>query len=248
MKTLSSYTCRRYKLSPSNFYGLFWVVISSVLFSCNQQATPEVKGQENSVTIIYVGDPMCSWCWGISPEVTKLAEDYPVELIMGGLRPYQTEPMDQEMKAFLRHHWDEVGQRSGQPFSYDILESNDFVYDTEPAARAVVLVKQMKPEILLDFFKSVQQAFYVHNKNTNDITTYLELAEEYGLDKDEFERLYQSEELKKRTNEEFYAARNMGVNSFPTVLMRQADSLYIVARGYSTYEAMKGQIEQAVAQ
>ncbi|MFQ5523922.1 MAG: DsbA family protein, partial [Acidimicrobiia bacterium] len=37
--------------------------------------------------LIYVGDPMCSWCWGFAPEIEDLADEYPVEVVVGGLRP-----------------------------------------------------------------------------------------------------------------------------------------------------------------
>ena len=42
--------------------------------------------------IIYVGDPMCSWCWGISPALNRLQvaarrDGIPYRIIMGGLRP-----------------------------------------------------------------------------------------------------------------------------------------------------------------
>ena len=37
--------------------------------------------------LISVGDPMCSWCWGFAPEIDSLADDYPVDVVVGGLRP-----------------------------------------------------------------------------------------------------------------------------------------------------------------
>jgi protein-disulfide isomerase-like protein with CxxC motif len=41
------------------------------------------------------------------------------------------------------------------PFNYDRLKDESLVYDTEPACRAVVVARSMKPEIELDFFKDV---------------------------------------------------------------------------------------------
>lgn len=40
--------------------------------------------------LIYVGDPMCSWCYGIANELSQTIDyfndDFDLELIMGGLR------------------------------------------------------------------------------------------------------------------------------------------------------------------
>ena len=39
--------------------------------------------------IIYIGDPMCSWCWGIAPELDRLQAwtTLPFDVVVGGLRP-----------------------------------------------------------------------------------------------------------------------------------------------------------------
>ena len=87
--------------------------------------------------IIYVGDPMCSWCWGLSPQLNALQRygqqlGIPFSLVMGGLRPGGGEAWNADFKGFLKHHWEEVTQRSGQPFGYGLFDLEDFNYDTEP--------------------------------------------------------------------------------------------------------------------
>jgi len=50
---------------------------------------------QEKTTLIYVGDPMCSWCYGfgneISTVISTLGDRVEVEAVMGGLRPYNTE-------------------------------------------------------------------------------------------------------------------------------------------------------------
>lgn len=47
--------------------------------------------------LLYIADPMCSWCWGFSPIIEKVRDHFgealPMELLMGGLRPGTEEPM-----------------------------------------------------------------------------------------------------------------------------------------------------------
>ncbi|NJL12356.1 MAG: hypothetical protein HC913_04725 [Microscillaceae bacterium] len=107
--------------------------------------------------------------------------DWPFRILLGGLRPGTTTVMSEKQKAFLRHHWEEIHQLTGQPFGYDILERNDFIYDTEPAARAVVVVRQLHPLLTFDFFKAIQAAFYVRGQDTNALETYLELCDDFLL-------------------------------------------------------------------
>lgn len=200
-------------------------------------------------TIIYFGDPMCSWCYGFSPEFSKVVaemdEKINVELVMGGLRPYNTETMA-DLGGFLKHHWEEVGKRSGQPFQYDILNASDILYDTEPACRAVVTVRQMDTSLEFEFFKAVQHAFYFENKNPNLTSTFTEIAGQFNLDKNKFQQLFESEALKKAVQKDFTRSVEMGVRGFPTVIFIKGEDYYLLSNGYTKAEVIIAKINQVM--
>lgn len=112
----------------------------------------EAPSFRDDVEIIYVGDPMCSWCWGISPALNQLkstaeANGIPYRIVLGGLRPGGGDAWNEDFRNFLKHHWEEVNQRSGQPFGESLFDLEQFDYDTEPACRAVVAARQLAPEL-----------------------------------------------------------------------------------------------------
>lgn len=214
---------------PSNVKRLTFNVLLFLLFSQNTSMA------QSKAKLIYFGDPMCSWCYGFSPEMSEaldsLSESVDFQLVMGGLRPYNTETMA-DLGDFLKGHWEDVNKRSGQPFRYDILKDKTFVYDTEPACRAVVLMRALKPESEFEFFKRVQTEFYQENKNTNLTETYAALAEEFGLDKTDFAKKFESDEWKEKVKKDFTYSQTIGVRSFPTIVLQNGDDLYLVAQGY----------------
>ena len=188
--------------------------------------------------LIYVGDAMCSWCHGIAPELDKLKNAHPdvdFKLVMGGLRPYNTEKAI-DMADFLKSHWVEIEERTGQPFKHDILKDPDFVYDTEPASRAVVVARIMNPEIEFDFFKAVQVAFYKDNYNTNEVETYLKLAKEFDLDVIKYEELFNSNEAKEHTKADFQVSQQMGIKGFPSMVLKKDGQFTLIANGYQKAE------------
>ena len=189
--------------------------------------------------LIYFGDPMCSWCYGFSPEFSKavdsLGETIDLQIIMGGLRPFNTETMT-DLGNFLKDHWKEVEKRSGQPFSYEILKDETFVYDTEPACRAVIVMKKLKPDSTLEFFKKIQHSFYKKNKNTNSVETYLELVEAFGIEKAIFKKEFESDEIKEAVKKEFTYSSEIGVRGFPTVVLQKGEKFYLISNGYTTSE------------
>lgn len=197
----------------------------------------------NDVEIIYVGDPMCSWCWGISPALNRLenaaeANGIPYRIVVGGLRPGGGEEWTPKFRDFLKHHWEEVTKRSGQPFGYTLFDRDQFDYDTEPSCRAVVAARNLDPAVEGRFFELVQHHFYVKNEDPTEVSFYAPVCEEVGLDFDKFKSLFTSAEIKEQTNQEFQLNRQWGVSGYPTVIFRKDKQLYAIARGYAEFEQM----------
>jgi putative protein-disulfide isomerase len=210
------------------------IVFASVLVNSENQKVPGDEKPE----IIYVGDAMCSWCYGFSPEITTVKNYYSsiadFKLVNGGLRPGTTKPMDASMKKMLGHHWKEVNKRTGQPFSYGILApETTFIYDTEPPARAVVAVRNIRPQSEFEFFKAVQNAFYVKNKNSNDVQTYVDLLPAFEIDKEEFIKQFNSEDIKTKTKEDFLLSDKFGVEGFPCIFLRRGHDYTLITDGYT---------------
>jgi putative protein-disulfide isomerase len=72
----------------------------------------------------------------------RFGDALPIRLMMGGLRPGTTKPLDEVGRRTIREHWEHVHEASGQPFDFRFFERERFVYDTEPASRAVVVVRR----------------------------------------------------------------------------------------------------------
>lgn len=196
--------------------------------------------------IIYIGDPMCSWCYGIAPELEKVHDAYAgqldFELVLGGLRPYNTETMT-DLAGFLKGHWEEVHEASQQPFRYGILERGDILYDTEPACRAVRIFRDFYPEKSLGFFAAVQKAFYNENKNPLLVETYIEILASNEWEIENFNALFESNKYKSEIKNDFRRSQDLGVQSFPTVLLEKDGKIHYIAKGYSTAEKMKKRID-----
>jgi len=202
---------------------------------------------QTKAKLIYVGDPMCSWCYGIAPELSKVMEHYDdkihYELIMGGLRPYNTQTMI-ELKDFLTEHWEEVHHRSGQKFNYSILDSKDITYDTEPPSRATIVIRKLAPEKEIAFFKKSQLAFYLENNNMHLAESYQAILNDLNIDFQSFKELFESQEMKEAIKLDFQKAQEMGVRGFPTLILEHEGQLHLLANGYSTSEKIIQRIDK----
>jgi putative protein-disulfide isomerase len=191
--------------------------------------------------IIYVGDPMCSWCWGFSPVLHRIASGYdvPLRVVVGGLHAFDTEPMSADYKATIRHHWEQVAEATGQPFDYAFFDREGFVLDTEPACRATVTVRNIKPGALLSFYESIHKGYYVENTDTTALDTFVGYAEREGIDGTAFARAFESDAMRQETVDDFHWCQQVGATGFPTVILREDDKMAALTVGYRPFDALQ---------
>jgi len=172
--------------------------------------------------LVYFADPMCSWCWGFSPVIEAIRERYgeslPARLVMGGLRPGTRVPMDDASKASARSHWEHVHAASGQPFDFGFFGRQGFVYDTEPASRAVVLARRGGQARGFAYLRRVHAAFYAEDRDVTGLLVLADLAGELGFERDAFLEALSSDELGQETRQDFAIAHSAGISGFPTLI------------------------------
>jgi putative protein-disulfide isomerase len=207
--------------------------------------------------LIFVGDPMCSWCYGFGKEMSALAErhpELPVEILVGGLRAGATDVLDESGKQFRLTHWARVEESSGLPFNRKALMARkNFVYDTEPICRAVVTARQVAPEAdQLSVFRALQRAFYVDGLDTTDGAVLAgaavaELkAQGVAVDAATFHAAWSDPTTIAGTASEFAQVRAMGIRGFPTLLLK-GDSRYIqISPGYAHVGQLDRQLTEAL--
>ena len=200
------------------------------------------------MNLIYVGDPMCSWCYGFAKPLDALLADpqsaapLQLALVLGGLRPFNNEPMSAEKAQELAGHWRHVEEASGQPFAkapHTALNTPGFVYDTEPASRAVVTVRTLSPKLVWRYFKAVQEAFYAQARNVTDPGVLADVAGEVGLPRAEFAAAFASQAMRDATLADFRQSQAWGVRGFPTLLAEHDDHLHLVGNGYMPIDALR---------
>jgi putative protein-disulfide isomerase len=194
------------------------------------------------VNLRYFADPLCSWCYGFGPELAKLTAAQPqlkLSLVMGGLRPFNKERMSPAFRAMLREHWQHVSTASGLPFSQAILDRDDFVYDTEPACRAVVTARQLFPAQAPAMLRSIQSAFYRDGRDATQSAVLADIAAENGYDRATFLASMESDAMRSATRADFAATQSLGVSGFPTVAASRGEELYLVTSGYVTHDVLE---------
>jgi putative protein-disulfide isomerase len=198
--------------------------------------------------LLYVADPMCSWCYGFSPVIAAIAGQYahalPLRVVMGGLKPGETRRSRDKDMDYLRQAWAHVGTLSGQSFNSAFFERDGFVYDTEPASRAVVAIRHVFPNDALAFLARLSTSFYAANRDITDSDVIADIAGEAGYSRDEFLKAFQSQAARDETQRDFAMCKQAGIRGFPTLLACAPGQGYqIITQGFCALADIEGALD-----
>ena len=209
---------------------------------------------ENS--LVYVGDPMCSWCYGFGVPLHQLLEQLPgvpLAVVLGGLRAYNKEVMPDALKATLHHHWEEVTKRSGKPFGKGQFDREGYIYDTEPACRAVVTIRTHAAEQTLAMYHAIQHAFYAEGRDITQTSVLADIWEslinslpssQINFSRDDFVKAFESDIIKTQTRNDFAMVQQWGIRGFPALIAVVDGEAQLVANGYMEADDMLQRVQQ----
>ena len=209
---------------------------------------------ENS--LVYVGDPMCSWCYGFGVPLHQLLEQLPgvpLAVVLGGLRAYNKEVMPDALKATLHHHWEEVTKRSGKPFGKGQFDREGYIYDTEPACRAVVTLRTHAAEQTLAMYHAIQHAFYAEGRDITQTSVLADIWEslinslpssQINFSRDDFVKAFESDIIKTQTRNDFAMVQQWGIRGFPALIAVVDGEAQLVANGYMEADDMLQRVQQ----
>lgn len=202
--------------------------------------------------LLYVADPMCSWCWGFHPIIAAIHAEFGASLapvlILGGLRPWTRQALREADRAKLQEHWGHVAQASGQPFTTALIARSGFIYDTEPAARAVITAQSLHPGQGLAFLGTLQSAFYAQARDITDESVLADIAQELGHERANFAAMLASLEARAETIRHFQSALRMGVRGFPTLIAVDKNNAgEAICIGYAPLTEVRARLEAYLA-
>ncbi len=194
--------------------------------------------------LIYILDPMCSWCWGFNPVLEQMlkqaqAAGLEVTLRVGGLRTGQQAVLDETKRAYILQHWRTVAKTTGQSFDFDKALPSGFLYDTEPACRALVVARELDASRVFAFLDSLQRAFYQDAQDITQPSVLRDLAVQAGYAKEAFSDGFDSQESQLATQADFTWVRNLAISGFPSVLAEHQQQYALITNGYQPYTALE---------
>jgi putative protein-disulfide isomerase len=195
--------------------------------------------------LIYVHDPMCSWCWGYKPTWQKLesalANILPIEYRIGGLAADSDQPMSVDMQLQLQGIWQNISNQLGTEFNFNFWRECQPRRSTYPSCRAALIARSFNKEPQM--IDAIQQAYYLKAQNPSDEDVLIKLCEKIGLDPCLFTQQLHSNELKRRFDDELNYVRSLPIQGFPSLVLIRNNRAYPIAINYTDWRQSLTEIQ-----
>lgn len=210
------------------------------------------------MTVYYCYDAYCGWCYGFSPVIRRIYEEYrgrlAFEVLSGGMiLPQKPQPIG-VMADYIRTAYPVVEERTGIRFGKDWVwhidnpDESDWYPNSEKPAIALCVFKDYYPDESVLFAGELQYALHYEGRDLTDDEAYRHLLEKYRIPEEDFYAKLHHPAYKEKAYDEFALVRQLKVTGFPTVFLQVSESkFYLLTSGYTNFETMRTGIVQALS-
>ena len=202
---------------------------------------------EKPIHIVYFSDPVCSYCWGSVPIISRLKRErgdkFHIEYRMGGLMPdWSMFTGHPDGPAVVGKHWPEASERIGFRIDGSVWETDPPASSYPPsiAFKAASLQGEAKG---LEFYFIMRELLFHKRVNIAKRENLLRAAEESGLNIQVFLR-----DLDGQGRELFEAdlkfAADLNVDLFPTYIMTSLSGKRARLAGFISYDKLSATIDE----
>lgn len=211
----------------------------------------------NRPVLVYCYDAYCGWCYGFSPVIKKIADNYKdrlhIEVLSGGMIINDEPKHIGVTAAYIQQAYKRVEEYTGIKFGSDYLwhinnpDDSDWYPSSEKPSIALCVFKDYYPERQVEFATDMEYALHYEGRDLCDDEAYRHLLEKYSIPAEAFYTKLKSEAYKQQAYDEFDLCNKLQVRAYPAVLLQQnEEKFYLLARGYTDYDSLAAAIENVL--
>ncbi len=207
---------------------------------------------ENQKPIVYyVYDALCGWCYGFSKNIlefhNKHKNEFDFQVFSGGMVTGEREGSINEVAGYIKGAYKNVEETTGVLFGENFInktleEGTDF-YSSVPASLAMALFRTQKPELSVQFAARIQKAIYHEGLPPAELATFGHCVKDFELDPEMFQQKMEDPRIQNLVQEEFKTVSSWGVKGFPSMIYKEGNHAYMIARGYTPMGMLEETLE-----
>lgn len=209
--------------------------------------------------VIYCYDAYCGWCFGFSPVIKKLYEEYKTvlhfDVLSGGMILPEKPVHITATASFIEKEYRNVEETTGVKFGEDYLwhiknpSDSDWFPNSEKPSVVLCIFKEIYPEKAVTFATEIEEALFIDGRDLTDDNAFLHILEKHSVRPEAFfEKLHNTVYIE-MAHYEFAMVKQLQVSGYPTVFVQTGDTKFVmIARGYTDYETLKLRLDAVISE
>lgn len=192
-----------------------------------------------AVTLHYIYDPLCGWCYGAAP-LAQAAHDMPnVHVVLHGggmMTGSNRRQVTPQWHDYVLPHDQRIAELTGQPFGrpyFDkLLRDTSVMLDSAPPTAAVLAAERMANKGY-EMLHHLQRAHYEQGRKIADVAVLTQCASDIGLDSVAFANEYAfviADGLAQHFKDSRALLAKVGGHGFPTFVLETADGSWEIVQ------------------
>ncbi|WP_323084516.1 DsbA family protein [Providencia alcalifaciens] len=182
----------------------------------------------HTITLHYIYDPYCGWCYAAAPLIAIAANhsNIHLELHGGGMLAGNARlHLDDQFRQYILQSDKRIAAMTGQVFGDDyiaMLHQPNVVMDSVPPQTAILAATKQGKGV--EMLKALQKAHYVSGRQIKQTEVLAEVAQEIGLGIEQYQKDY-AQCAQTETDAHIAQSKQLlgqsGASGFPTLLIEQ---------------------------
>lgn len=196
---------------------------------------------------LYYGlDTLCVFCYGFSPLVSRLYDQYQEDVEFVFLpaamwREDQEKLVTPVVAQRLKQSIQRVGRMTGQPYGEAFIKylatgPSLSSYEGAKALNVVAGFTDVNPTLYL---AGLYEAVFVKGKNPSETKTLVDVAVSVGIAKDVFLKAFNDPGAIDMTDEKIALLKEKHIDSFPSLVLDKDGEMDTYPLNYESYEALE---------
>jgi len=194
--------------------------------------------------LYYTFDPLCVFCYGFHPMIETLYNEFKdrveFEILPGGLWiDDQKKQVNDQVITNLKKATKNLTASTGRCYSenfFSLLNTKP-LFDSMYGLNAMMTVLKLGIEHPFKYLDTITKSVFVEGVIPSDVSIYEKAAEKHGLDLVTFRDAFKL--IDETTYSRIKLSKELGVSSYPTLLLELNDQLVEYPLNYSEYQPLK---------
>jgi len=187
------------------------------------------------MTLHYIYDPLCGWCYGAKPLVQAAQQVLPVIAHAGGMMTgANRQSVSPQLRNYVIPHDRRIAEYTGQPFGEayfeGLLRDHTAVFDSTPPIAAVMAAERLDGRGL-ELLGRLQTAHYVEGRRIADEVVLVDCAVEMGYEADTFLKNLKATDTDQHIKNSRALLAKLGGQGFPTFALEKDGQFTLIDIG-----------------